>query len=88
MLLLFILIISLITCLNFLKSKKNDNFVDFNIKKNKRFNYNKFNNTYLGWKHFLRKYHSNFNVPNDNSFKNTIFENYLNNTPLRYDDIF
>ena len=43
---------------------------------------------YLGWKCWWRNNQGEFNVPNDNSFKGTAFQNYLNNVPLKYDGVF
>jgi hypothetical protein len=80
MILLILLIIGLLVCLSLLKDEKYEGF-NSNIK-------NKNTCKYLGWKQFVRNHYSNYNVPRDNSFKNTLFENYLNNTPLKYDDIF
>lgn len=44
-------------------------------------------NNHLKWKCSYRNNQSKFNVPKDNSFKDTIFTDYLNNTKLKYDDI-
>ena len=43
---------------------------------------------YLGWKCWWRDNQSDSTVPKDNSFDNTAFRRYLDNTPLKYDGVF
>lgn len=42
---------------------------------------------FLGWKNVWRSCYSNYNVPRDDSFKGTSYENYSNNIPLLYDGV-
>lgn len=45
------------------------------------------NNKHLGWKKLWKEKYSNFSVPQDYSFKGTLYENYSTNNKLLYDGI-
>ena len=45
------------------------------------------NNKHLGWKKYWKERYSNYSVPQDQSFRGTIYENYSDNNKLLYDGI-
>ena len=97
--LLIFVICLILMCFNLNNSIKEEfvvNNIEYNVKPvqnplGKQFNIDEqceTNKQFLGWKCWWRDNQSEFKVPLDNSFDNTTFKTYLNNSPLKYDGVF